>query len=426
MRTASGRGSGHAHLVLAPVDVEAEPAEGGLDRRDRAGEPGGERGGGVGAPAPRPRPATIAVRRRRPSVRRRPRAVGRRAVNESDGMREHGDVGVGVDRQRGSRRRPRGHGPPRPPPGRPRARCAPRHVVVDRAQSASTAAAVRCAQNPRGGPSGETLLSGHGAAQGSEAARGHDRGAAGGGVPRDRRSSCARCGTTRRSSCSRATILSAQCTDEMVNSVTPALFARYPDPDALAARGPRRGRGDRPRDRVLPAEDEEPHRHGHRGPRPLRRRGADRARRPRDAARRRPQDRQRAALGRVRPARASRSTRTSAGSRPGSSSPTETDPVKVELDLNALVAAGGAGRVLAAADPARPAGLRRPQAAVRRVPARRHLPVGGQAVSAPFDIRPVEGDDFEQYFDVRVAVVRRAARPTATTGWTSSRRRPTS
>ncbi|HEY7916229.1 MAG TPA: endonuclease III [Acidimicrobiales bacterium] len=31
-----------------------------------------------------------------------------------------------------------------------------------------------------------------------------------------------------------ATILSAQCTDERVNLTTPALFARYPDPDALA------------------------------------------------------------------------------------------------------------------------------------------------------------------------------------------------
>ncbi len=31
-----------------------------------------------------------------------------------------------------------------------------------------------------------------------------------------------------------ATILSAQCTDERVNLTTPALYARYPDPDALA------------------------------------------------------------------------------------------------------------------------------------------------------------------------------------------------
>jgi endonuclease-3 len=35
-----------------------------------------------------------------------------------------------------------------------------------------------------------------------------------------------------------ATILSAQSTDKMVNSVTPALFARYPTPEALAAADP--------------------------------------------------------------------------------------------------------------------------------------------------------------------------------------------
>ncbi|MEP0775787.1 MAG: endonuclease III [Acidobacteriota bacterium] len=35
-----------------------------------------------------------------------------------------------------------------------------------------------------------------------------------------------------------ATILSAQCTDARVNQVTPALFARYPDPAALAAADP--------------------------------------------------------------------------------------------------------------------------------------------------------------------------------------------
>src|ERR1700686_3790743 len=35
-----------------------------------------------------------------------------------------------------------------------------------------------------------------------------------------------------------ATILSAQTTDERVNSVTPALFARYPTPEDLAAADP--------------------------------------------------------------------------------------------------------------------------------------------------------------------------------------------
>jgi len=35
-----------------------------------------------------------------------------------------------------------------------------------------------------------------------------------------------------------ATILSAQCTDEMVNKVTPALFAKYPTPEDLAHADP--------------------------------------------------------------------------------------------------------------------------------------------------------------------------------------------
>ena len=35
-----------------------------------------------------------------------------------------------------------------------------------------------------------------------------------------------------------ATILSAQCTDERVNMVTPAVFAAYPTPEALAAADP--------------------------------------------------------------------------------------------------------------------------------------------------------------------------------------------
>ena len=35
-----------------------------------------------------------------------------------------------------------------------------------------------------------------------------------------------------------ATILSAQCTDKMVNATTPALFSRYPDPSELSAADP--------------------------------------------------------------------------------------------------------------------------------------------------------------------------------------------
>ena len=60
---------------------------------------------------------------------------------------------------------------------------------------------------------------------------------------------------------------------------------------------PRRSRSVIQLDRLLPLEDEEPHRDGAGGRRALRRRGADRARRPRDVAGRRPQDRQRRSLG---------------------------------------------------------------------------------------------------------------------------------
>jgi endonuclease-3 len=42
--------------------------------------------------------------------------------------------------------------------------------------------------------------------------------------------------------CLAATILSAQCTDERVNLVTPALFREYPDPHAMAAADPERVR----------------------------------------------------------------------------------------------------------------------------------------------------------------------------------------
>jgi endonuclease III len=50
----------------------------------------------------------------------------------------------------------------------------------------------------------------------------------------------ARCALTHRSPYELlvATILSAQCTDEMVNKVTPALFARYPTPADLVAADP--------------------------------------------------------------------------------------------------------------------------------------------------------------------------------------------
>ena len=165
-------------------------------------------------------------------------------------------------------------------------------------------------------------------------------------------------------------------TDENVNKVTPALFARVPD-----ARRPRRRRtpttssgscsrpastGRRPRTcsawRACSRSDFD-------GEVP------DRARRPREAARGRPQDRQRGALGRVRPpGPAGRHPRRPAVApaqahhrgRPGEgrARPQRARPAR------------GARPVLAAADPPRSPGLLRAQARLRAVRAGRHLPVG--------------------------------------------------
>ncbi len=59
-----------------------------------------------------------------------------------------------------------------------------------------------------------------------------------------------------------ATILSAQTTDERVNMVTPALFAKYPTAADLAHADPAERRDRDPVDRLLPLEDEEHHRDG--------------------------------------------------------------------------------------------------------------------------------------------------------------------
>ena len=88
----------------------------------------------------------------------------------------------------------------------------------------------------------------------------------------------------------------------------------------------------------------------------------------------------------------------------------------------------GARRVLAAADPARAAGVHRPQAALRGLRPRRHLPLGVPAVSTTptpaFDVRPIEDDDLDQYFDVRAQSFGVARHANAPSGRRSSRARP--
>ena len=59
-----------------------------------------------------------------------------------------------------------------------------------------------------------------------------------------------------------ATILSAQCTDARVNMVTPAFFARYPTPEALARADRAGGGGADPVHRILPQQGAEPRRDG--------------------------------------------------------------------------------------------------------------------------------------------------------------------
>ena len=107
-----------------------------------------------------------------------------------------------------------------------------------------------------------------------------------------------------------ATILSAQCTDKMVNQVTPALFAAFPTPDALAARRPGTGRGADQADGLLPPEDASPSRRWPAPSRGARGQGAGHHGGAHGAARHRAQDRERGPRARPSASRPSSSTRT--------------------------------------------------------------------------------------------------------------------
>ena len=172
-----------------------------------------------------------------------------------------------------------------------------------------------------------------------------------------------------------ATILSAQTTDVRVNMVTPTLFAKYRTRCGLRRRRPGRAGDADPVHRVLPGQDELADRAG-----PGTRASGTAARCP---AARKTWSRCPASAAR-RPTScwatrsacpASRSTRTSAGWPAGSAGPTETDPVKVEAEVGALFPKARVDDAQPPADLARPAGLPRPQAGVRRVPDRGAVPV---------------------------------------------------
>ncbi len=172
-----------------------------------------------------------------------------------------------------------------------------------------------------------------------------------------------------------ATILSAQTTDENVNKVTPALFAKYPTPADLAhadpadveqlvfATGFYRSKTknllgmarmlDDEFDGEVPTELADLVRLpgvGRKTANVVRSVGFDLPGLPVDTH-----------VGRL--ARRLKLT-------------TEDDPVKAELDLNVARTSGGARPVLVAAHPPRSPGVLRPQAELCRLRARRPLPVG--------------------------------------------------
>ena len=162
-----------------------------------------------------------------------------------------------------------------------------------------------------------------------------------------------------------ATILSAQCTDERVNQVTPALFKRYPDAARAGPRDDRRARAADPVDRLLPREVEIAERHGHGSRRGARRRGADDHGGAGRAARRRAQDRQRRARPRARrPGPAGRSPRP-ARRQPHRHRPFGRSRGRARQQLARRDAAGGLDAHVGHADPARPPHLQA-EAAVRQ------------------------------------------------------------
>ncbi len=171
-----------------------------------------------------------------------------------------------------------------------------------------------------------------------------------------------------------ATILSAQTTDQRVNMVTPALFARYPTPEALAAADPAEveeiirstGFYQNKTRSLLGMANAVVERFGGEVPSRL----EDLVTLP--------------GVGR----KTGNVVRSVAFGLPGLpvdthvvrlsnrlGLTTKTDPVKIEMDLNAMVPAEGPGRLQPPADPARPAGLLRPHPGLRALRAGRHLPV---------------------------------------------------
>ena len=222
-------------------------------------------------------------------------------------------------------------------------RVAERGVPVGRARRVSSMRAIAASTSGEragvtsttdGSDTGRGYRDRRGTTPGCEGAGGDGRRAAPGALSRR----AVRAAITRtRTSCSRRRSCRRRCTDERVNMVTPALFAKYPDAGRSRGRRSGGGRVDHPVDGVLPLEDQEPHRAWRR------RSSSDSAARSRS----RSTISSRCRASAARPAtwcarcgstsRACRSTRTSRGSRRGLKLTTETDPVKIEHDLGAMV-----------------------------------------------------------------------------------------
>ena len=173
-----------------------------------------------------------------------------------------------------------------------------------------------------------------------------------------------------------ATVLAAQCTDERVNKVTPALFRRYPTARDYAGGRPRRARGDGPHHRLLPQQGAGAEEPGAGAGRRARRRGAGEHGGAGGAARGRPEDGQRRAGQRLR-----RNEGIAVDTHVQRLSrrlflTEETDPEKIERDLMAGPAAGGLDALRPAAPGPRPEDLQGAQARMRRLPGGGPLPVG--------------------------------------------------
>src|SRR6266404_2583597 len=169
-----------------------------------------------------------------------------------------------------------------------------------------------------------------------------------------------------------ATILSAQCTDERVNMVTPALFRKYPT--AREHADPREGD---PVDRILSRQGALAARHVEGARRAPRRRGARDAGGPRRAAGRRAEDRQRDHRQRLRrsgPGRGHARVPRLAAARPGALGRSQRDPRPARRAAASRVAHAGD----APAHHARPAHVPGAEAGVPRLPGAHVVPLAAQ------------------------------------------------